>query len=757
MMSKISNTEEDVFTDEQRAYKDYWADQLIDNDYALVNALGKVATEKRWSKLTPNPCASAKDFRGNYGVVPQDTDFIIDCDPRNYACRLDEDTVVRAGSKVVYSDHEVSADIKRYLKPGAIDNPLKRLLKDFDLENKTLFTVKTGGGGYHIYFKKPKNIKIRMLHPQYPGLEFKSKGHYLIGPGSIHPKTKAQYLVKKGASFSDIKDAPPELLELLERNYEAESAVFVDASDDEGAKFRYIKYLQNTIPAVEGQYGDITTVKAAMVGKDFGLDEETTYELMVEYFNPRCEPEWELDELRLKVRNGHRYSMGSQGNRHPDTAFSVEDLKKLQEDEEFAHNVVDIKWDVDPKGCPKPTLGNTVYFFSIPSHKKYHNPLYKLLRYNVFSDEIEFNFKPPWYKLDEGHGLTWTDVDTTLFKHWLSEQKHFNVTTAVAFEAALVYAHAHKYHPVKIKIESEKWDGKDRLKTWLPYYTGAKDTIYTRTVGVKTFIGAIARIYQPGCKFDTMLILEGRQGTGKSSVVMTLGGPWYADFHIDPHAKDTIQNLRGKWIIESSEMVVLKRSDANSLKSFLSKQSDRIRLPYGRTSQDFLRQCIFIGTINPDSTNSYLLDSTGNRRFWPVATGFIRLEQLKQDINQLWAEALHLYRNGESWHLDDPDIIKMAEFEVESRLEKDPWEDMIDIYLSDLSDNSGGQIEAVTTSEVACNVLNISAMRITRTAQMRIADCFERLGWEKGKFYRKDLGKTISGYRRPKPIEEEEL
>ena len=218
------------------------------------------------------------------------------------------------------------------------------------------------------------------------------------------------------------------------------------------------------------------------------------------------------------------------------------------------------------------------------------------------------------------------------------------------------------HHPVRERLNGLKWDGTARLDSWLTDYLGVEPATgydaeksqahrYTSEVGLRWLISAVARVYQPGCKADHCLILEGPQGVGKSTAAATLAleDAWFADEIADLGTKDSAQDLRGKWIIELGELSALKRGEIERVKAFMSRKVDHYRPSYGRRSQDFPRQCVFIGITNADA---YLGDETGGRRFWPVKVGKIDLEKLKADREQLWAEAVAAYRAGEKWWLD---------------------------------------------------------------------------------------------------------
>jgi predicted P-loop ATPase len=184
---------------------------------------------------------------------------------------------------------------------------------------------------------------------------------------------------------------------------------------------------------------------------------------------------------------------------------------------------------------------------------------------------------------------------------------------------------------------------------------------YTTHVGRKALVGAVARALDPGCKNDTMPVLEGEQGTGKSTAIRYLfGDRFFVDHLPDFHSKDSFQQLQGAWCIEVAELSALTKADVKDVKQFLSRMEDKFRAPYARNPIHVPRRTVFWGTVNPEEGQGYLKDPTGGRRFWPVETTDIDLAGILRDRDQLWAEAVESYRVGERWHLEDEDIVAAA-------------------------------------------------------------------------------------------------
>jgi len=313
-----------------------------------------------------------------------------------------------------------------------------------------------------------------------------------------------------------------------------------------------------------------------------------------------------------------------------------------------------------------------------------------ILAFDEFALRPMLRGRAPWMDTAPPEPVEWTSDCDTRCAEWMQHNGLFVGVDVVATAVESV-AREHSYHPIRSYLSSLQWDGKPRIDTWLIDHFAVKDTPYSRAVGAKWLISAVARVFRPGCKADHCLILEGEQGIRKSSALAAISTPWFVDQVDNFEDKDAILQIHKGWIIELAELDALGRSEISRVKTFLSRSEDHYRPPYARRAVDEPRQCVFAGTVNHAG---YLRDETGGRRFWPVTcqTSRIDVDRLIDERDQLWAEALRRYRAGEAWWLDDDEIEADAKQEQAARYEEDPWSGAVLSYCENLSEVSVGEL-----------------------------------------------------------------
>ena len=371
---------------------------------------------------------------------------------------------------------------------------------------------------------------------------------------------------------------------------------------------------------------------------------------------------------------------------------------------------------LDDAGGVRPLLTNLILF--LREHPKWRG----VLAYDEFNARVVIRKRLPWG--DERPDATWTDHHESLTRTWFQREdiaaQHGDVGRAV--QAA---ARANVFHPVRDFFDALVWDGTTRLDTWLPTYLHADDTEYARVVGPRFLISAVARIYQPGCKVDHVLVLEGPQGKRKSEALRTLAirNDWFTDRLSHVSSKDAALETAGMLLVEIAELDALTKASSSAVKAFLTRRSDRFRPPYGKHPINLPRQCVFAGTINPVA-GGYLKDPTGARRIWPVAChGVIDRDALERDRDQLWAEAVTRYKAGAKWWLETPELEALATAVQALRFKDDVWKGPISKWL--------GKRQDASVAEVLEHALKIAPHDQTHSAEIRVATILTQLGFTK--------------------------
>ena len=386
------------------------------------------------------------------------------------------------------------------------------------------------------------------------------------------------------------------------------------------------------------------------------------------------------------------------------------------------------------------------------------------IRLDEFSHRLVVIDDLPWRGKDETP--YWTDTDDACLRNYFAT-KYLIKGKGIIDDALQEVTQDNKFHPVRQYLTGLAWDGECRLDTLFIDYIGAEDTEYIRAVTRKWMCGAVARVMDPGVKFDTAIVLYGAQGLGKSLILERLGRKWFNNSLVDIKTKDALEQIQGSWIVELAELAPTYKNDNEIVKAFISRTSDRFRSPYGRRTEEYPRQCVFAGSTN---NLMFLKDRTGNRRFWPITGDKDRKtknawELSKEEIDQLWAEAFRYWSEGEPLvlegaleeealriqlsHTEGGELVGLIEEYLEMLLPED-WETM-DIYdRRDYVANYGDddhcgsvQRERVCALEIWCEVMEGDRKNLQNAKAREIIDILQSIkGWSP---YSKSVGKMRFG------------
>ena len=341
------------------------------------------------------------------------------------------------------------------------------------------------------------------------------------------------------------------------------------------------------------------------------------------------------------------------------------------------------------------------------------------------------------------------DADVSVVIYWC-EAAGFSPQPAMVERCIRDYASSRAVHPVRDYLQSLQWDGTPRLTGWLTTYMGVKFDTYSAMVGRYWLVSAVARVMEPGCQADHVLILEGPQGVGKSTLtrILAVNQRWHFDGQVNMGNKETPMLLQGKWIVEFQELGGMRRQEGEKIKEFFTQHTDKYVKKYSNLETVFPRQCVFVATVNH---NQYLQDDTGNRRFWPVIVKRLEKEKLERDVDQLWAEAYAIYKAGETcpdcilpnrcdnhrwWPSVDEQSMWFSE-EQSKRVPDDLWSASVDKWMI----HYGRQLRTArttqnalgrwpTTSEVLTGALEIATQEQNKLHEVRVSRVLRQLGYE---------------------------
>ena len=384
-----------------------------------------------------------------------------------------------------------------------------------------------------------------------------------------------------------------------------------------------------------------------------------------------------------------------------------------------------------------------------------------------YKGKIEFNKLTQMSTFDR---QDWRDVTENRIKLYLEKEYALSTSIDSINQVCSIIADDHSYHPIKEYLESVQWDGKTRLESVFTDFLGATDNLYTQSVAIVTFVGAVARVFEPGVKFDTCTVFVGKQGIGKSKFIgkIAVKPEWFTDGVTTFDGKDFYESIQGKWIIELGDGTAFQKSIKERSKQAIVSQHDFYRRPYGRNPEQRPRQCVFLGTTN---NYDFLKDETGDRRYYPIdvnipkAIKSIDKEFTSEYVAQLWAETVYLYRNGQCIYIQDSQVLALAEQEQRKHFDESPLQsdifnfleipitqnwyneslesrrDYINAYQNDNTSIGDYGRDRVSVKEIACELYGYELNQvIERRFSLNIARTLTALGWHKtGKRERLDV------------------
>jgi hypothetical protein len=554
--------------------------------------------------------------------------------------------------------------------------------------------VMTPSGGVHLYFNLPPDAYVPCSRSELaPGVDVRGHGGFVVGPGSPH---------KSGGIYQEVPgplcDAPEWLLALVIKTIEPTKELTTEHRTIEPTSPEGIHaiawaqtYLANAEPAIEGQGGSDRLFHACCHLMYSALPLDVLRQLVEDVYNPRCEPPWSTQEIEHKLEDADGISEEPRGLCPP--GFSDRMLGRTTDTGAKEPDPLhEYTFKVGMRGSGdsrKASVGEVAAdLFDQVGWAG-------VLRFDSFRDRV-VAVNPPM-KLDAEGPLGLSNNDVQLVRVWLEfNGKKCNAQdVGAAIEAV---ARRHSFNPIQDMLRSLEWDEAPRLDRVLPEYFQSPDSEYERAIGPRWFIALVARAMDPGCQSDSTLILEGKQGHGKTTAFRSLmrDPTWYAESSCGVDSKDFFENLRGVWLMGFDELDSLTRASLTKVKTVLTATRDRYRKSYGRHSTDYPRACGFCGSTNAEQ---YFNDPTGARRFWPVRVlREINVQRIVDDRDQLWAEAFARWRSGEEWHVNTPELLALCEAEQEERQEIDGWEEVVVRWFHDPTKFSHTPITAEPSS-----------------------------------------------------------
>jgi hypothetical protein len=623
----------------------------------------------------------------------------------------------------------------------------------------------TGSGGTHYIFTLPDFAVTNTASKLGNGLDVRGDGGQIVVAPSR--SAKGQYRWVRPPWDTPPAPAPAWLLAMLGRTAAAASPATTERGYFPPATAALLEAARAALaahgPAIDGQGGGLHTVQAAAIlTHDFALTDEEAWSLIADW-NETCQGPWELDDLRVMLGRGRRYGKAEYGCKRPMDALAaarkliadwratsaslaeadreaamfamLEKVRPLAAQDparrEIIQNELTAATGLRASGLalpravpraaakPEPTTPDAYGFERSSSGAPLANIDNAVRVLEHERREIYFEEFSQRIRKTDGE---WSDADDLEFA--LDMQRRLGLakmTPQVANQAVLIYAHHNARDRVREALERWEWDGVERIGAFFALAYGAPDTEYTRAASGNFWRSLVARALKPGCKVDTMVVLEGVQGLQKSTSLRRIAGPeLFAEASESPSSKDFFLALQGKLLVEVAEMDAFSRSEVTAVKRVLSCQVDRFRAPYERSTRDWPRRGVFVGTTN---RSDWARDDTGARRFWPIRCHRVDLAYIEANRVQLYAEAVARVSQGEGWW-DMPTEATRAE--QEARRVEDPWEDILGQHLT-----GKDAPDRLLMTDLLRIQLGLDANRMDKAAQQRAASVLRRLGWER--------------------------
>lgn len=599
----------------------------------------------------------------------------------------------------------------------------QRVVMDHDLPPITV-TVDTGSGGLHYYYTRPtdRGVCRSRANAIKPGIDTRCDGGYVVAPPSLHVSGRRYaFRPECDPKETDVQACPEWLLDLL---YPQPAAVTPKAPSK----------------LTSGCDGWLLTAfkSAGWARRELGPDR---WAVVCPWESTHSHAAGGQDSSTVVFRPTAGNTLGWFHCSHahcssrtlvdvrsvlPPAAIASADGVYPRHD---ADGVVaddpapDVDWQAElqrkPSGELLPLISNAV---SILTHDDQWRGV---LAHDAFASRSVFLKPPPWYAddapaADMVHTIIDDDDDARLVA-WLERRYSLRISRETAHTSTELVCQRNAYHPVRAYLARvrDKWDGRPRLATFAQAYLGAPTEAHYLTAPLRWFVCAVRRIHEPGCQADSILVLEGQQGVGKSKALRIIfSDVWFADDIGDPaNPKESAEGLRGKWCIEIGELR-WRKADEDTRKAFISRRCDHYRPSYGRRAVDIPRQNVLAATTNE---HDWQTDVTGARRYWVVRCSTIDHARLEHDRDQLWAEATVLFEAGEQSWLRDEEVPAQVEA-MDSRRELDPWEDRVEAWIESK--------EKVSISMLLSSCLEIEPGRQSQADARRLGRVLRALGWE---------------------------